>query len=96
MYLRTSKRKNKDGSVVEHFHLTHNERYPVSGQSVPKIIHNFGRADRLDRNELVWLCRSIAKVCGLEVQDPFDDKASDSRSDKSRGHANLYHTLRNL
>ncbi len=69
MYLRTSKRKNKDGSIVTYFHLAHNERDPQSGHSIPKIIHNFGRADQLDRQDLVRLCRSIARVCGLEVRD---------------------------
>jgi hypothetical protein len=38
-----------------------------------KIIHNFGRADQLDRAQVVRLCRSIARVCGLTVIDPFDD-----------------------
>jgi len=78
MYLRTSKRKNKDGSVVEYYHLAHNERHPISGRSIPKIIHNFGRADRLDREELVRLCRSIARVCGLDVRDPLTDDSDES------------------
>ena len=71
MYLRTTKRKNKDGSVVEYYHLAHNERHPETGIPTPRIIHNFGRADQLDRDELVRLCESIARVCGLEVQDPL-------------------------
>ena len=70
MYLRTTKRKNKDGSVVEYFQLAHNERHPVSGKPVAKIIHNFGRTDKLDREQLVRLCRSIARVCNLTVIDP--------------------------
>lgn len=70
MYLRTTRRKNKDGSVVEYFQLAHNERHPVTRKPVAKIIHNFGRTDRLDRQQLVRLCRSIARVCGLTVVDP--------------------------
>jgi transposase len=70
MYLRTTKRKNKDGSVVEYFQLAHNERHPVTGKPVAKIIHNFGRTDQLDRQQLVRLCRSIARVCNLTVIDP--------------------------
>lgn len=73
MYLRTTKRKNKDGSVVEYFQLAHNERHPVSGKPVAKIIHNFGRTDKLDREQLVRLCRSIARVCNLTVIDPCSD-----------------------
>jgi hypothetical protein len=74
MYLRTTKRKNKDGSVVEYYQLAHNERHPVTRKPVAKIIHNFGRTDDLDREELVRLCRSIARVCGLTVLDPMDEE----------------------
>jgi transposase len=72
MYLRTTKRKNKDGSVVTYYHLAHNVRHPETNQSTPHIIHNFGRADQLDRQQLVRLCRSIARVCELEVTDPLE------------------------
>jgi hypothetical protein len=73
MYLRTTKRQNKDGSTVEYYQLAHNERHPETGKPVAKIIHNFGRADQLDRQQLVRLCQSIARVCGLIVNDPFDE-----------------------
>ena len=69
MYLRTTKRKNKGGSVVEYFQLAHNERDPESKKPVAHIIHSFGRADQLDRDDLARLCRSIARVCGIEVSD---------------------------
>lgn len=72
MYLRATKRKNKDGSVVEYLQLAHNERHPDTRKPVANIIHNFGRADQLDRQELVRLCRSIARFCGLTVIDPLD------------------------
>ena len=72
MYLRSTKRKNKNGSTVEYFQLAHNERHPQTRKPVAKIIHNFGRADQLDRQELVRLCNSIARVCGLIVTDPVD------------------------
>ncbi len=75
MYLRSTKRKNKDGSSVEYYQLAHNERHPKTRKPVAKIIHNFGRADQLDRQELVRLCHSIARVCGLIVTDPFDESA---------------------
>jgi transposase len=74
MYLRTTRRKNKDGSVVEYYQLAHNERHPVTGKPVAKIIHNFGRTDQLDREQLVRLCRSIARVCNLTVVDPYSDE----------------------
>ena len=43
MYLRSTKRKNKDGSSVEYYQLAHNERHPITRKPVAKIIHNFGR-----------------------------------------------------
>jgi hypothetical protein len=73
MYLRTTRRKNKDGSVVEYYQLAHNERHPVTRKPVAKIIHSFGRADELDREQLVRLCNSIARVCGLQVFDPLKE-----------------------
>ena len=77
MYLRTTRRKNKDGSVVEYYQLAHNERHPVTRKPVARIIHGFGRADQLDREQLVRLCKSIARVCGLKVTDLLDDTKKD-------------------
>lgn len=73
MYLRTTKRRNKDGSTVEYYQLAHNVRHPDSKRSVPTIIHNFGRADEMDREALKRLCVSIARVCELTIVDPQDD-----------------------
>ena len=61
MYLRETRRKNKDGSVVSYLQLAHNERHPVSGSPVAKVIHSFGRADELDREALRRLVRSISR-----------------------------------
>jgi transposase len=71
MYLRTTQRKNKDGSVTKYYQLAHNERHPDTKRTTARIIHSFGRADQLDREQLVRLCRSIARVCGVEVVDPL-------------------------
>ncbi|MFP7754560.1 IS1634 family transposase [Thermodesulfobacteriota bacterium B35] len=72
MYLRKTQRKNKDGSVTAYYQLAHNTRNPKTGQTSATIIHSFGRADQLDREQLVRLCRSIARVCGVEVVDPLE------------------------
>ena len=69
MYLHTTKRKNKGGSVVEYYRLAHNERHSLSKKPVAKIIHTFGRANELDRQQLVRVCRSIARVCGIDIID---------------------------
>jgi transposase len=70
MYLRTTRRKNKDGSTVVYYQLAHNVRHPETNQPTARVIHNFGRADQLDRQQLVRLCESIARVCKLKVTDP--------------------------
>ena len=72
-YLRTTQRKNKDGSVAPYYQLAHNERHPETGKSSATIIHSFGRADQLDRDALVRLCRSIAPVCNVAVVDPEEN-----------------------
>jgi transposase len=77
MYLRTTKRKNKNGTVTEYLQLAHNERDPETNSTVAKIIHSFGRADQLNRNDLVRLARSIARVCGIIVIDPAAEDVGD-------------------
>lgn len=85
MYLRTTKRKNKDGAVVEYLQLAHNVRHPQTGSPVAEIVHNFGRADELNRDDLVRLCRSIARVCGLEVLDPLAAPGGSSARQEATG-----------
>ena len=62
MYLRETKRRNRDGSVVSYLALAHNERDPDTGVSKARIIHNFGRTDRIDREALARLVRSVSRV----------------------------------
>ena len=61
MYLRESRRTNRDGTVVRYLQLAHNERHPVSGQPVAKVIHSFGRAELVDRAALARLVTSISR-----------------------------------
>jgi Transposase len=74
MYLRTTQRKNQDGSVVQYYQLAHNIWDPDTRQAKASVIHNFGRADQLNRDELVRLCHSIARVCGLLIHDPLAEE----------------------
>src|SRR5512135_1280940 len=50
-----------DGAVVSSLQLAHNERHPVTGSPVAKVIHNFGRADLVDRAALARLVGSISR-----------------------------------
>jgi transposase len=74
MYLRTTRRKNKNGTVTEYYQLAHNERDPANNNTVAKIVYSFGRADQLDREALVRLCKSIARICDIKVIDPMADE----------------------
>jgi hypothetical protein len=69
MYLRTTRRRNQDGSIVAYYQLAETRWDPVKRRPTAHIIHNFGRADTLDRDALRRLARSISRVCqgGLEV-----------------------------
>jgi hypothetical protein len=61
MYLRETRRTNRDGSVVAYLQLAHNERRPETGNPVAKVIHNFGRAENVDRQALARLVSSISR-----------------------------------
>jgi len=62
MYLRSTRRRNADGSEVRYFQLAENVWDPARGCSVAKVIHNFGRADQLDGEKLRRLAKSILRV----------------------------------
>ncbi len=61
MYLRETRRTNRDGSVVAYLQLAHNERHPETGNPVAKVIHSFGRAEQVDRDALARLVSSISR-----------------------------------
>lgn len=71
MYLRETRRRNRDGSEVAYLALAHNERDPDTGTPKARIIHNFGRAELVDRDGLARLVRSISRFL-----DPADAVAA--------------------
>jgi transposase len=64
--------------VVTYYQLAHNVRHPETNQPTARVIHNFGRADQLDRQQLVRLCQSIARVCELKVTDPLQEPSPET------------------
>jgi hypothetical protein len=52
MYLRVTRRTNKDGSVVEYLQLAHNVRREASPHPHVQVIHNFGLKDEVDPDAL--------------------------------------------
>jgi len=85
MYLRSTSRKNRDGSVVTYLSLARSYRDPETRQPRAENLYNFGRADRMNRDALVRLCRSIARVCGVEVRDLVGGKDGAPSTDLPHG-----------
>jgi len=66
MYVRTIKRKNKDGSVVEYVQLAHNVWNKDKGFAQAQVIHSFGRSDQLDVEALKRLIKSMSRFLAPE------------------------------
>src|SRR5215469_7170162 len=64
MYIRTTKRQNKDGSVTEYLQLAHNEWDKESKRSTVKVLINFGRKEEVDLQGLERLVASIQRFLG--------------------------------
>lgn len=62
MYLRTTERRNKDGSVVRYLALAHDQRDGAATRA--NVLLNLGREDRLDRDGLRRLVRWINRHLG--------------------------------
>ena len=80
MYLRTTQRRNKDGSIVRYYALAENVRHPEKGQVEAKVVHSFGRADRLDRAALERLVGSIRRVLDADGGSAPADAKGDARA----------------
>lgn len=79
MYLRTTKRRNADGSEVRYYQLAENEWDAARGCAVAKVIYNFGRADQVDGEKLRRLAASILRVFGGDVTAAAAAEAGDLR-----------------
>lgn len=62
MYLRTTQRRNRDGSTVRYVQVAHNRR--VEGVTQAEVLLNLGREDRLDAEGLRRLVGSINRYLG--------------------------------
>jgi len=61
MYLRTTPRKNTDGSVVRYLQLAHNTWDPNAKRSRVQVLYNFGREDAANRAALERLVASVTR-----------------------------------
>jgi hypothetical protein len=64
MFVRTSSRRNKDGTVVRYLQLAHNEWDPAAKAARMKVLYNFGRAEELDRAAVERLIGSLSRLLG--------------------------------
>jgi hypothetical protein len=61
MYLRSTPRRNKDGSEVRYLQLAHNVWDPQKRRSSVQVIYNFGREDAASREALQRLAASVTR-----------------------------------
>jgi hypothetical protein len=60
-YLRSTARRNKDGSEVRYLQLAHNVRDPAAKRSQVQVVYNFGREEPGTRQALERLVDSVAR-----------------------------------
>jgi transposase len=66
MYVRSTTRKNKDGSVVRYLQLAESVWDAENRRSQTRVLHNLGREDELDGEALRRLARSLLRVASPE------------------------------
>ena len=69
MFVRTSTRRNKDGTPVRYLQLAHNEWDPARKASRTKVLYNFGRAEELDRASIQRLIGALSRLLGAQPAD---------------------------
>ena len=62
MYLRITERRNRDGSTVAYYALAESVWNADAKRPEARVVHNFGRADRVERAALQRLVNSINRV----------------------------------
>jgi hypothetical protein len=61
MYLRSTPRRNKDGSQVRYLQLAHNVWDPQKRRSAVQVVYNFGREGTANREALQRLVASVTR-----------------------------------
>ncbi len=61
MYLRSTPRRNKDGTEVRYLQLAHNVWDPAAKRSKVQVVYNFGREDAANREALRRLVASVSR-----------------------------------
>jgi len=90
MYIRTIKRKNKDGSVVEYVQLANNVWNKEKGFAQAQVIHSFGRSDQLDTEALKRLIKSMSRFLSPEDAVRIEHQDDDLKIMSSRPAGGAY------
>jgi Transposase DDE domain len=75
MYLRSTPRRNKDGTEVRYLQLAHNVWDPAAKRSRVQVVYNFGREDASNREALQRLVASVSRF--LEPEKALAAAAGD-------------------
>ena len=81
MYLRVTERRNRDGSSVAYYALAENVWNAQAKRSEAQVIHNFGRADQLDKAALQRLIASIQRVIDADAAGAIASRGKASLPD---------------
>ncbi len=81
MYLRITERRNRDGSAVAYYALAENVWNAQAKRSEAQVIHNFGRADQLDKAALQRLIASIQRVIDADAAGAIASRGKASLPD---------------
>jgi len=75
VFVRTSTRRNRDGTKVSYLQLAHNVWDPAARTARTKVLYSFGRADQLDRAAIERLITALTRVVGVEPGSSGPDRA---------------------
>jgi hypothetical protein len=94
MYIRKISRKNKDGSTATYVQLANNEWNPEKEFAVAKVIHNFGRIENLDLEQLKRPVKSISRFLAppdaMEAQASLNFDGNDVRLKSCRSYGGIF------
>ena len=81
-YVKTSVRTTRSGTV-RYLQLAHNEWDPATQRSRTKILHNFGREDEIDKDQVRRLVTALSRLLdpaeALAASEPGELSVSMSR-----------------
>lgn len=97
MYIRTTTRRNKDGSVVRYLQIAESVWDAAQQRSQTRVLYNLGREDALNAEALRRLAESLLRVAAPEVLERLRDapEAQPLRFEWAKEYGGL-HALRAL